>query len=116
MGQFRLPVQTGSQVAEVGVEAMHKTKQPQKKSVVSGRDMDYTTAVNRVASPERRSPSRAIEVVVGNSTVEGRDSGQFGYQAAVGEESVTWEWLARESCRSLVRFVKGPIAVEHILP
>jgi hypothetical protein len=95
---------------------MHKTKQPLETYVVSGVDMDCTITVNRVANPERRNPSRAIEVVVGNSSVEGTDPGWPGYQVAAGMGSVAWDWLALENCKNLVRSAKAPIVVGHILP
>lgn len=118
VGQLGPLAQTGIQiVAAVGVEAMRKTRQPQKKSVVPGGDSDCTASANRAANPERKIPSRVIEV--GNSSVERTDSWRLDYQFAVevpGMNSGVGEGLAPESCRSLVRLAKVPIVVDRIFP
>ena len=78
------------------------------KHTLTGGNMDCIVAVNFVVDSERRIPPHAIEVAVASPSVQGTGFCRLDHQVVAGIPGLD---LAPESCKSLARFARVPIAV-----
>jgi len=88
------------------------------KHTLTGGNMDCTVAVNLAVDSERRIPSHAIEVAVTSPLAQGTGFCRLDHQVVAGIpglNSGTGVDLAPESCKSLARFARVPIAVGCVL-